>query len=318
MANTLSTTLNYRGALYILGQNQTPFLSMIGGVNGGRRETSEQFAVSVTGTTSSASQSAITEDASILAGTATTYAKTQTYNTTQIMKNIAQVSFKKAGNAGRMGGINNDEAGSSPDTLQFQKDMALLQMAKDIDYSFIQGSYQAAANSATAGKTRGMIEAITTNTTATGGASLSKALIDALLKKMFDSGSPMSNLVMFVGATQKIRITDIYGYAPEDRNVGGVNVQQIETDFGRIGVMLEPNMASDDVLICEIDVCSPVFNPIVFDGNSAPEVSLEAGSDVMWVKTGTVGAMYGGFYYSQVGLDYGPEIWHGTLTGLAT
>ena len=45
---------------------------------------------------------------------------------------------------------------------------------------------------------------------------------------MYDAGANFSNVVLWTGSTQKQIITDIYAYAPEDRNVGGVNIKQIE------------------------------------------------------------------------------------------
>jgi len=317
MALTKSDINNFRGELFVIGQNQTPFLNVIGGLNGGARIGSVEFATSVTANTNAASQNVKTEDASVNAGTPTTYAKTQNFNTTQIMKNDAAVSFVKGANNQFYGGLNNEQDGSRPDSLSFQKEMALLQMAKDIDYSFIQGTYVKAVNTATAAKTRGILEATVSNAIAAAGANLDKAIMDSLLKLMFNSGSPFQEPILMCGADQKVKISNIYGFAPTDRNIGGINIQQIETDFGLIGVLLEPNMPSDSVSIAEASVCNPVFNPVVFDGESAPSFDQVNGQDVLWVRTGTVGASFGGFYYSQIGLDYGAESWHGKITGLA-
>ena len=318
MALTKSDTLNYRGTLFIVGQNQTPFLNMIGGLNGGRREPSPEFALTVQSSTGSAAQTVQTEDASVAAGTPTTFTKSQTTNTTQIAKYDAAVSFKKAAARVQASGLNNGETVSQPDSLTFQRQLQLLQMAKDTDYSFIQGTYQQAANTATAAQTRGILAGISTNATAAAGATLTKALVDAMLKGMYNQGALFSNLVLLVPATQKIVLSNIYGYAPESRNVGGVNIQQIETDFGLIGVTLEPNMPAASLAAVEMSVCTPVFNPVIFDEGNGAMVDLVSGQDVIWVKTAVTTAQFGGFYYSQVGLDYGPETYHGKITGLAT
>jgi hypothetical protein len=318
MALTKSDTLNYRGTLYAVGQNQTPFLNMIGGLNGGRREPSPEFSLTVESSTTSAAQTVQTEDASVAAGTPTTFTKSQTSNTTQIMKRDAAVSFKKAAARVWASGLNNGESVSTPDSLTFQRNMALLQLAKDVDYSFIQGTYAQATNTATAAQTRGIMAGISTNATAAAGAVLTKALVDTMLKGMYNSGALFQNVVIFVPATQKVVLSNIYGYAPTDRNVGGVNIQQIETDFGLIGVSLEPNMASDDIAAVEMSVCTPVFNPVVFDEGNGAMVDLVSGQDLIWVRTAVTSAQYGGFYYTQIGLDYGVETYHGKITGLAT
>ena len=118
MALTKSDILNYRGNLYIVGQNQTPFLSMIGGLNGGKRVPSPEFSTSVEGATNSASQNTQSEDIASAAGTPTTYTKTPKNNTVQIMKYDAAVTFRKSSSSnGWFGGLNNAEAGSSPDSL---------------------------------------------------------------------------------------------------------------------------------------------------------------------------------------------------------
>ena len=91
---------------------------------------------------------------------------------------------------------------------------------------------------------------------------------------------------------------------------------EIETDFGIVQVMLTPQMATDSLLIAEMSVCNPVFVPVSFNGE---EVLSDAnGADVLWVKTAVTAAAAGGFYYTQAGISYGPEEYHGTLTGLAT
>jgi hypothetical protein len=318
MALTKSDTLNYRGTLFVVGQNQTPFLNMIGGLNGGRREPSPEFSLSVESSTTSAAQTVQSEDTAASAGTPTTYTKSQTTNTTQIAKYDAAVTFKKSAARVWASGLNNGEDVSQPDSLTHQRQMALLQMAKDTDYSFIQGTYQQAANTATAAKTRGILAAITTNATAAAGATLTKALVDTMLKGMYNNGALFSNLVLLVPATQKVVLSNIYGYAPESRNVGGVNIQQIETDFGLVGVTLEPNMPAASIAAVEMTVCTPTFNPVIFDEGSGAMVDLVSGQDVIWVRTAVTAAQYGGFYYSQVGLDYGPETYHGKITGLAT
>ena len=62
---------------------------------------------------------------------------------------------------------------------------------------------------------------------------------------MAAAGSVFVNPVVFVNAFQKQKISDIYGYAPESRNVGGLNIQQIETDFAQLGIVWAPRMPTD-------------------------------------------------------------------------
>lgn len=318
MATTLSDTLNYRGQLFLIGQNQTPFIKMIGGNS--KRSSSFVFPMAQPYALSSASQPAITEDASIVAGTPSTTTRAEDTNTAQIFKYDKAVSFKKQSQYGLMSGINTNDNNPVVDELTFQKMAGLQQFAIDAEYSFLQGAYQAASNTATAAKTRGIIAGTSTNAVAASSAKLSKSLIQELLRTMAASGSPFMNSVIMVNAFQKQLLSDIYGYAPMDRVIGGLNIKQIETDFGMLGVVYVPQMPTGTLQIAELSVCSPVFVPFTFanDGNINPVNMMQDGLDVAWVPTGTVAAARGGFIYSQLGLDYGPEEFHGKITGLAT
>jgi hypothetical protein len=57
------------------------------------------------------------------------------------------------------------------------------------------------------------------------------------------------------------------------------------------------------ILFADMSVCSPMFCP--YEGQVISDVA-----------TAVTTAKKGGFLYAQVGLDYGPEEYHGTLTGL--
>lgn len=319
MAYTDSDTLNYRGELYLIGNYNTPFLSMIGGLNTGKRSASFEFPLAQPYALNAASQNVQSEDTAGTAGTPTTYTRAQDTNTCQIMKYDAAVTFKKQSTYGLMSGINTNASNPVTNELAFQKQAALRQMAIDVEYSFLNGSYLVTTDSSTETATRGIVTASAagTNTVAASGAALSKDLIDELLREMASNGAQFTNPVVFVNALNKQRLTNIYGYAPDDRNVGGLNIKQIETDFAMLGVMYNPFMDTDDLLIADLAYCSPVFVPVSFDGEDF-NVDMANGADVLWVPTAVTAAKKGGFYYSQIGIDYGPEEYHGTITGLAT
>lgn len=153
---------------------------------------------------------------------------------------------------------------------------------------------------------KGIITAVTTNTTAASSAALSKVLIDGLLLKMANSGAPFENCVIFCNGFQKQALTNIYGYAPMDRNVGGVNVKQIETDFAQIGVVYAPNVPAGSLLIADMNYVKPVFCPVPGKGLLFYEDLAQSGASVK------------GQIYGQLGVDYSAEEYHGSLTGLAT
>jgi len=303
MAYTDREDLNYLGQLFMIGANQTPFLNAIGGLSGGRTAQSFLFPVAQPWALNSASQPAITEAASAAAAAATTYTRGQDTNTVQIFKYDYAVSFAKQSTTGEIAGIAINGDQPVKDELAFQRMAQMRQMAVDVEYSFLQGTYQAATNASTAAKTRGLIAAISANAVAGGSAYLTKAMIQELLREMAANGAIFQNMAILCNAYQKQGLTDLYGYAPEDRNIGGVNVKQIETDFCMLAPMWAPYMPTTSVVIAEMSACAPVFCP--YEGQIIADV-----------PTAVTAAQKGGFIYSQIGLDYGPEEYHGKITDL--
>jgi hypothetical protein len=188
----------------------------------------------------------------------------------------------------------------------FQISAHMRQIAVNVDYTFLNGQYAQATSADVAAKSRGIITAATTNTVDASAATLSKPLMDQLLRAMATNGAEFVNVVIFCNAFQKQKLSDIYGYAPMDRNVGGYNINQIETDFAVLGVVWAPNVPVGTLLIADLSVCAPVFLPV-------PEKGV-----LFYEELSKTGAAEKGQIYGQIGLDYGPEEYHGTITNLAT
>ena len=307
-AATVWNCPNYVGEIFRIGANKTPFLNMIGGIEGAnaKQSGSFQFPVAQPWALESASQPAITETASLTAPTPTTYVRGQDSNTVQIFQEQVSISYAKQSVVGEISGLSIEGVQPIRNEKDFQIAANLQQIAFDADHSFLNGTYQAATDASTAAKTRGIITAATTNTVAAGAAALSKTLLNQLLKTMADNGAIFEDMVIFVNAFQKQKITDIYAYAPESRNVGGVNINQIETDFAILGIVWAPNVPAATLLIAETSVCSPVFLPV-------PDKGV-----LFYEELSKTGASEKGQIYGQIGIDYGPEEYHGTITGLAT
>ena len=152
---------------------------------------------------------------------------------------------------------------------------------------------------------RGLINGIVTNTTAAAGATLTKGIMDGVFAQMAATGAPMENVLVMANAFQKQKLSDIYGYVPTDRFIGGSNITQIVTDFCTADVIFNPQVATDDVIIVDLSVCKPVFVPV-------------DGQIVTFEELAKIAASKKGEWYAQIGLDYGPEEYHGSVTGLAT
>jgi len=82
-------------------------------------------------------------------------------------------------------------------------------------------------------------------------------------------------------------------YQEQTRNIGGVSVQTIETDFGRLNLMLERHMPTAALQIVSLGECAPVFLPIRDKGFLFVEELSKAGASEKRQMYGEVGLKYG-------------------------
>ncbi len=305
---------NYTGELYLIGANKTPFLNMAGGLQSGRvRVVGDfQFPLAQPWSLESASQPAISETASLTAPTAWTYVRGQDVNTCQIFQEQVSISYAKQSVTGQVtadgttGLVDILDGQPVQNERDFQIAAAMRQISVNAEYTFLNGTYQQATDASVAPKTKGIITACTTCTVAAGSAALSKDHINELLREMAAAGAEFGNPVILCNAFQKQAISELYGYAPEDRYVGGVNIKQIESDFAELGVVWAPHVPAATILIADMAVVSPVFLPVPGKGV------------LFYEELSKTGASEKGQIYGQMGIDFGPEEFHGTITGLAT
>lgn len=301
---------NYAGDLFTADAVNTPILTAIGGLTGGLQTENFEFPTDSQYNFPEAAQPGISETASLTAPAAVNIVRTQNTNVTQIFHEKVSVSYVKESNRGRMSGLNTAGQQNNVQTTErdFQVSKALQKIARDIEYTIINGVYQKATSSAEANKTRGLLELCGgdgSTVIPAGDAALTKALMQELFKKMFDAGAIFSNMVIWTNSHQKQIITDLYSVAPTDRNIGGTNIQQIETDFGNIGIALNRFMPQTAVLAAEMSVIAPVFQPVPEKGN------------FFYEELAKTGASEEGQIFGQFGLDHGPAFMHGAITGLA-
>ena len=313
-ANTFNLP-NYVGELFLVGGKQTPFLTMIGGLsNGGRAVAGWEYPVSVEEALNTAAQPDITETASLTAPTPTTYVPTQTTNVCQIFQRQVSVSYARMSDNATLSGLSLLGINPITDPVEHQKMRNLEQIAVDVEYTMLNGVYQKAAAAVSGGaaeksnKMRGIITAITTNVVAAGGA-LTKAQINTLVASMADHGAPFKNAVLFGNSTVKQAITGLFGTTPlgavpQSRNVGGLNIETIVTDFGEIGVAYDRYVPAGTLLIADLAFVTPVSLAVPGKGH------------MFYEPLSKTGAGESGQYYGQIGLAYGPEVYHGKITGI--
>jgi Family of unknown function (DUF5309) len=299
---------NYSGELFTADAEVTPFLRMIGGLTGGLETSNKEFSTSSLYNYPTPTQPAISEQASTVAPTAHTYTRSQEKNVTQIFQEQVSITYRKMSNSGRLSGINAaGQRNNAPSEKDFQITRALTKIARDAEHTFLNGQYNLAATDAEADKTRGMFALCEEgNTIKANGAQLNKALMQQLLRDMATNGALFSNVVLLANAFNKQLITEIYGYAPQDRNVGGANIQQIETDFGRIGIVYDRFVPANGILLADLEYVAPVFQNV-------PDKGV-----LFYEELAKVGAAESGQIYGELGLDHGPAFLHGSITGLAT
>jgi hypothetical protein len=303
---------NYAGELFTADPTQTPFLSMIGGLTGGKQTDNYEFPTAVLFDYPAAAQPEISETASATAPAASAIARSQESNVVQIHQEVIDLTYAKLSNGGRMSGINT--AGQNPnpsDEKAWQIQQKLIKIARDVEYSFLRGSYQKATSAAVANKTRGMLElAATVNTIDGASGAITTAMIKELMLEMANNGAYFNNMVLFAGAKQKQKITSLYenqlGYNKgAERNVGGMNITEIETDFCKLGIVWDRFMPDDSILIADMAHIAPVFQAVPGKGVLFEEELAKVGaSDRIQL-------------YAQIGLAHGPAFLHGSITGLA-
>ena len=303
---------NYAGELFTASPKKTPFLSMIGGLSGGKTSVSFEFVTGQEYSLPAASQPAISENASLTAPVASHIARSQKDNTCQIFHESIDLSYAKMSQGGKLSGLNLAGQSANPKTEEdWQIEQKLAKMATDVEYTFLNGVYQRATDADTPAKTRGMFELCKdVNSIDAQSAALSKALLDSFYLELVKNGAAWDNMTMFVGATLKQQVTNIYAdQFNAQMNMGekkaGMNVVTIETDFGLINIVLDTFVPDGSILVEDIAHIAPVFCPVPGKGVLFVEELAKTGAD-------NKKQLYG-----QIGLDHGMAWMHGAITNLA-
>jgi len=168
--STITNLVNYVGELYALTPEDTPFLSMCGGLTGGESTDATIFGWQ-TYDLRDASQPDIAEGADAPAASART--RSFVFNVVQIHHEAVETSYTKLAATGQFATTGSSHAGSVGLTgsnpimreHDWQVEQVLKQVARDVEYSFINGVFDQPADSATGRRTRGILAAITTNAT---------------------------------------------------------------------------------------------------------------------------------------------------------
>lgn len=313
MADAYATsfaTPNYSGLLFNKGNINTPLSSAIGG----RRKITNhvEFVTGQEYTTGGGSQPAISEEDSLEAPDATIITRQQKSNVTQIFHESVAISYAKMSNMGTLSGVNIAGQQANPATEEeFQIAAKMTKIARDIEYTFINGVYQKAANDATANKTRGLVSAITTNTKAIGNKALTFWDVCDLVSKIDSSNAPTTGLTLWVNPVTLMQlnadaVTNGLTVIPAAREVNGIRLSQVITPIGDVYLYRGEFIPNGTALMLNLDVIAPVEQPVPGKGNFFLEELARTGA-------GKKSQIFG-----QIGLDHGPEWYHGKFTGIST
>lgn len=300
---------NYVGELFAASPEDTPLLSSIGGLTGGR---------STGGATLFEWQGYDLRDADegrqrlegADAGDSELRTRYKASNVVEIHQEAVELSYtKQAANGQR--NTDGDPVVTVGGTvvpaseLAWQLDQQFKQIARDVEKTFIVGEYQNPSDNTSPRKTRGLLEAIETNVDEVD--ELTEDAVLDLFQTAWESGGVQEGETrsVIVNASLKRALTKLFvkdaGYQEATRNVGGVNLQTFETDFGRANIILNRYMPSDTLVVASLEDLAPRFLEIPGKGHFFAEPLA---------KTGAADKVQ---IYGEVGLEYGNERKHAKL-----
>lgn len=313
MADTFATSfgvLNYSGMLFNKGNTRTPLSSIIGG----RAKTTNhvEFVTGQEFTSGGGAQPAISETASLTAPEATAVTREQKTNVTQIFQESVGISYAKQSNMGTLSGINIANQEANPmNELDFQVAAKMMKINADIEYTFINGVYSKATDDSKINKTRGLVPAITTNTKAMASKPLGLWDIADMVKKIYGQNAPTTGLCLWCDATTMFQINadavqNGLSVVPASREINGIALSSVVTPIGVVYLYLGEYLPGGTALLLNLDVLAPVFQPVPGKGNFFLEELAKTGAGQKYQLFG------------QIGLDHGPEWYHGKFTGIST
>ncbi len=323
---------NYTGEIINVTPQDTPFLTAISGIS------AENFAGTVAG--------AVPENATVFtwqtidlrdatankvategddAPTPTARSRSTARNVLEIHHEALSLTYTKLAASGQFASTGSSHAGAvgldgarAADETNLQMRAHWAQIARDVEKSFLSGTFQEPADLNTDRQTAGILSVIpVANTIAAGlkdlaGTAGNQLLLD-LMQKVWEAGgiSDSQTAAILCNGYQKRRLTQRFisdgVYQQSSRTVGGVSVDTIVTDFGELNVILDRHMPADVVAVVSLEQCRPHVLAVP-----------EKGTGFFMEELAKTGASNRWQFYGEIGLEYGNANSHGKITGLPT
>lgn len=302
--------VNYAGMLFNKGNTATPLSSLIGS-----RQKQTNHVEFVTGqeyTTGGGSQPDISEAASLTAPGFSPVGRSQKTNVTQIFHETVGVSYGKQSNMGTLSGLNVEGQQAAPvSELDFQTASQMTKIGRDIEYTFINGVYVKSDSDTKANRTRGLVSAATSNVLNLAGKPLGYWDVVRILEKIKAQNAPINDLLLWADTVTTLQLNadavkNGLTNMPAAREVNGIAIKQLVTPLGTVGIAAGEFLPAGTALMLNLGVIAPVHQPVPGKGNFFLEPLAKVGA----------GERYQ--IFGQVGLDHGPEWYHGKFTGIAT
>lgn len=303
-------TPNYSGMLFNKGNTKTPFSTMIGGKRKYTNHT--EFVTGQEFETAKGSQPAISEAASLTAPESSVITREQKTNVTQIFQESVGISYGKMSNMGTLSGLNVAGQQANPiNEEDFQVAAKMAKIAQDIEYTFLNGVYQKSTGDTVANKSRGLLNAITSNIIPAGGKSLTFMLVCEALKSIQESNGDISSIVLGLDSTSRLQlnadaVANGLTIVESGRDINGIAVDKVLTPLGSVFLKELKYLPAGTVTLFDPFVMAPVEQMVPGKGNFFIEELAKTGA-------GTKKQIFG-----QIGLDHGPEWYSAKITGLST
>lgn len=313
MADVIATsfaTPNYSGLLFAKGRVDTPFSTMIGGKRGYTDHV--EFSIGVEYTVGEGEIPHYSEKDTLTFPDAKITTRGQKTNVTQIFMDSFAVGDVKTSNMGTLSGINVANQQANPmNELDFQAAIAMQRIAKSVEKTFIQGTFNKATTDAEVNQTRGIVEAITSNTIDLADNAISIWDIADMLIKMKDNGAPTTGLVLWCDSVTKFQFSaeaaaNNFRVYPDSRTVNGLNITRIETPAGFVDIHEGVYLPAGTALLLNFDVIKAVEQNVPGKGNFYLVENAKTGFGTKYSILG------------QIGLDHGPEWMHAKFTNIKT
>lgn len=306
---------NFVGDLFNISPEDTPLLSAIGGLTGGRPAFDKRFEWEFYDLRDADKDRQHVEGDD--APAAEERVRSNAANVVEIHQEAVSVSYTRQALANR-GGYSTTLRGTSPvnDEMLWQTDQQLKQIARDVELGFITGTYANPGNNSTPRKTRGLLQAIVTNVKDMSGGTPDIDDINELFQLAYDNGGLMEGetRTLIAGSAMKRLLTKVFirdagsgnAFYQQSRNVGGVNLTQIETDFGPAALMIDRYMPKGTLVAASLE-------------ELAPRILEVPGKGFLFIEPlAKTGASDNAQIYGEVGLEYGNERKHAKLVDAVT